>query len=636
MPLQHSPPNKTSYLWALRKSSIIEELNKYQIEFDPGATLAELRIILRNFIINLKKTVPGSKENSCTNLLKSIEIAERVESEELEAGIKNPPSHPNPVDNIDVQVVRKTDSTQSTPTLRRSERLNPTASRSADDLFNQDIQEDSDSEEEEILCEIERELEIKFKHEQAEKRRIENERKEAALRQQMAEQIRAEFEMKQAEKREKEKLVAREQRKNALKERVMSWWGKRFGSEVAIDKQSTPVTENIEDLKARLEKEIRADLEKEYGLNNENRQVNAHYEPTTFRRNEMDVRDQVRKWGVTFDGGKGLQDFIERVDEMSQSYGIRGSQVIQCIPILLKDKALLWYRNNKRNWATWEEFVTDLKLFYMPSGVDIQLEEEIRNRTQGPKEPAKEYITKLQTLMRRHGQMSETARLERLYHNLRPEYKKYIKRTEFKNVNGLIQLCDTYEQLLIQEATYKPPKNHSVIPETVYNVSQGKKRKENDNMIINEYDHRRNCWKCGETGHIQSGCRNIRVLMCIFCGTRGRDTQSCNCTRPGNDQGAGTKDTGRPMEQINTTNKDQQGPREGENPSNMKRSHTFTRPQEKSWARQSRSFRYPQNPPQPNKDQQPPQRYQQPRYQPPPRQYQHDNQSLTPTDSTPN
>lgn len=309
-----------------------------------------------------------------------------------------------------------------------------------------------------------------------------------------------------------------------LKEKLMSWWNNRFGVDNTEISCPDPPRESDAEMRVRLEKETRAEIENKYRTGRRDTGVltNPNFLPITTRRTreEIDIRDQVRKWGINFDGRIGLQDFIERVDELCESYGINGAQIVQCIPILLKDKALLWYRNNKQNWNSWEDFVKDLKLFYMPAGVDIQLEEEIRNRTQGLKEPAKEYITKLQTLMRRHGQMSESARLERLYHNLRLEYKKYIKRIEFQNVNGLIQLADAYEQTLIQEATYKPPKTQSVMLETIYLSNQTKKRKDTETIMVNEYEHQFSCWKCGEKGHMQNGCRKPRVRLCIYCGKK--------------------------------------------------------------------------------------------------------------------
>ncbi|CAD6215443.1 GSCOCG00011188001-RA-CDS, partial [Cotesia congregata] len=130
----------------------------------------------------------------------------------------------------------------------------------------------------------------------------------------------------------------------------------------------------------------------------------------------------VRKWGVVFKGERDGLDFLERLEELADSYGYEMDQLVPCIPILLRDKALLWYRNNKRNWGSWEDFVADLKAFYLPPGLELELEEQIRNRVQGATEAAAEYATRIQTLMRRHGGMSDSARLTQIYHNLHPEY----------------------------------------------------------------------------------------------------------------------------------------------------------------------------------------------------------------------
>lgn len=426
------------------------------------------------------------------------------------------------------------DSTQSTPTVRRSSRFNhsKSISRSADMLHLRDGSEE----------------EIRLTRAQAEKQRKEI---EIELRRTVGQQIRAEFE---EEIRKREEEAAREQGLERAEEKLLSWWDDYL---------------NVHRV-AGFERLVRTELEESYDVNTvyrknkdignvnresrgiininsvymtstenqvvnnvqkENEQIQCKYQSVELE--EAYIADQVRKWGVTFDGRKGLLNFIEQVEELSLMHSIRDKKIIQCIPVLLKDEALLWYRNNKRDWKTWEEFSADLKLFYLPSRVSIQLEEEISRRTQGPKESARDYILSLQTLMRRHGEMSDIAKQERLYHNLRPEYKKYIKRTEFDSISGLIKLCDDYDQLVKQEASYKPPKQHSVMSVTMSKSNQGKKNHEaTDPIVINGFDHHQSCWRCGMKGHIQRGCRNQRALMCIFCGIKGRDTRHCNCTHP--------------------------------------------------------------------------------------------------------
>ncbi|XP_044596716.1 trichohyalin-like [Cotesia glomerata] len=608
MNLDNNPGNtKTSFLWALRKVDVIAELANHRVEVDPSATVAELRLILRDHLVRLRNA-QGSRANSIADLVNDIDNAEIAGDKDTEQTTE--PS---------VVITQETDPNQITPILRRPDRINQkTNSHTASDSS----EEDSETEEAEELRRLEREVKERTAQIQEEKRR------ETELRRETEERLRAEFDKQERLRQRQERRSVREKQIAELREKLTS-----LSDRPSVrDESRENLTENPAELRARIEREIRAELELEYRRKNE-KSRQEHSSSRTNQRDKRDIRDLVRKWGVTFDGGKGVQDFIERVDEMRLTYKMRNNQIVECIPILLKDKALLWYRNNKRDWQTWNEFTKDLTAFYIPPGVKIQIEEEIRNRTQGAKEPAKEYITKLQTLMRRYGQMSEVAKLERLYYNLRPEYKRYIKQTEFSTVNELIQLCDSYEQLVIQEAGYKPPKQQSVMPETAYN--QQTKKHKSDRIEINEYNHLEDCWRCGSKGHIQAGCTNPRILMCRFCGTRGVSTYNCGCS--GNDQRAGTRTTGRPEGETVPKEEMTKGQK-------INRSQSFAKPRGKGWTprNRSRSQSVQRNPVQPGQQQYRPSRNQNPQQpqpqhqpQPPPQQQQQQqNQTLPHTDLT--
>ncbi|EZA53801.1 hypothetical protein X777_06865 [Ooceraea biroi] len=129
--------------------------------------------------------------------------------------------------------------------------------------------------------------------------------------------------------------------------------------------------------------------------------------------------DTVQKWGCQFDDRNGVT-FFERLEDLRTGYGIT-CQLLTCLPLLFKDQALLWYRNNQDDWRNWEDFETCFRAYYARAAT-LKLEEEIARRKQGAAETARNYVTAIKTLMRRHKGMPESTRLERIYHNLRPEY----------------------------------------------------------------------------------------------------------------------------------------------------------------------------------------------------------------------
>ncbi|KAH0567805.1 hypothetical protein KQX54_014214 [Cotesia glomerata] len=82
-----TPPQKTSYLWALRKDDLITELEKWDVPYDESASLIELRHTLRDFLVQ-KKLTNNNRINSCDNILKDLDNSEFVD-EGATAGIIN-------------------------------------------------------------------------------------------------------------------------------------------------------------------------------------------------------------------------------------------------------------------------------------------------------------------------------------------------------------------------------------------------------------------------------------------------------------------------------------------------------------------------------------------------------------------
>lgn len=92
---------------------------------------------------------------------------------------------------------------------------------------------------------------------------------------------------------------------------------------------------------------------------NEEQQTYAMYQPASH----TNIMDRVRKWGLKYDGGKDPLSFIERVEELADCYEVSRDSIPRALPELLKDKALVWYRNNNRQWQEWEAFKRDFLKF---------------------------------------------------------------------------------------------------------------------------------------------------------------------------------------------------------------------------------------------------------------------------------
>uniref|UniRef100_A0A1A9ZGC0 Retrotrans_gag domain-containing protein n=1 Tax=Glossina pallidipes TaxID=7398 RepID=A0A1A9ZGC0_GLOPL len=114
--------------------------------------------------------------------------------------------------------------------------------------------------------------------------------------------------------------------------------------------------------------------------------------------------------------------------------------------VMLRDRALTWYRSNKQHWTSWEKFRADFTRLFLPPRHLDRLEDEIRRRTRRPREKFQDYVLALQELMR-HTLMSEGQQLERIYTNAQPEYLWYIRRRDFNRLAELMELASDLEAI---------------------------------------------------------------------------------------------------------------------------------------------------------------------------------------------
>lgn len=228
------------------------------------------------------------------------------------------------------------------------------------------------------------------------------------------------------------------------------------------------------------------------------------------------IVDTVRKWGIQYNGNTDPFLFLERVEELATVYEMDKNFLPRTMSEFLKDRALIWYRNNNQHWDEWIGFREALLKFFLPSRYFEKLDDEIRRRSQRGRESFKDYSLAMQNLMRQGG-YSEEQKLERIFRNADPKYHLYIRRRDFSSLPELLDLAEEYEGIQI----YKP------------------NDREYHRMVAEEQPARINvrdaCRRCGQSGHFAARCRNPVLLFCWECGRR--NIRTIDCCRAGNVQG---------------------------------------------------------------------------------------------------
>lgn len=259
--------------------------------------------------------------------------------------------------------------------------------------------------------------------------------------------------------------------------------------------------------------------------------------------NQPSLSAIVKEWNIYFDATCDPVEFIERLEELTATGDIPQERLLQILPKILRGKPLLWHRNNCDNWEKWEEFLEDFKLFYYPAGYEKNLQEKIIARKQKYRESFVDYLTDIQTLMRRYGKMTKKDKEDRIYENMNANYKYYIKRQDFSSLGELIKQAADYEQIC--EERYRTNTRFTPTTEGASTSQQWNHRPDQqshppkniqsrnaENRTIHpKYDKNTCCWNCGKPGHSHKECRGRQVIFCSQCGLLGRLTRNC-CKRP--------------------------------------------------------------------------------------------------------
>jgi len=231
--------------------------------------------------------------------------------------------------------------------------------------------------------------------------------------------------------------------------------------------------------------------------------------------------NQIRKWGCHFDGRDPLS-FLERVTELQRQYRYSDEIMAAGIPELLRGKALAWYRNFQEEWSTFDDFLRALRRQYLPRRYQTRLTREIQDRRQRPDEPFADYASEMLTLMRRAGNFGVDAKLDRIYENMRAEYKYSIRLDDLTDLADLTDRANDFEEIRREDI-----RERQTIKKAVSSAK-----------TTGEYDRANTCWRCKQRGHDRFNCRRPAKLFCSQCGKDGVRTKDCH-PRPGNATAAG-------------------------------------------------------------------------------------------------
>lgn len=245
------------------------------------------------------------------------------------------------------------------------------------------------------------------------------------------------------------------------------------------------------------------------------------------------VIDTVRRWSLKYDGGKDPIGFIERVEELVEVYGLECNMMPRTMPELLRDGALMWFRNNNQHWHTWAAFRADFLAFFLPPRYFEDLDDDIRKRQQKARESFKDYVIAMQNMMR-HANYTRERQLDRIFRNAHVDYQMYIRRKDFTNLDELIKMAEEYEGLRANHPEVS--QNHRD------NRQQASRRDDRTRQVVhNEQQVRINprtaCRRCGQDGHGFRFCQNPSVLFCWECGQLGIRTRDCCRRRSENSNG---------------------------------------------------------------------------------------------------
>ena len=224
---------------------------------------------------------------------------------------------------------------------------------------------------------------------------------------------------------------------------------------------------------------------------------------------------------------------------------------MEVIPSLLFDEAKTWWEAVGLGIRTFDDFRKEIKESFLPSDFDYKLEEEIRNRRQGPSEPIDVFANKVVATNRKlSSPLNEAELCKVLCRNVHKDYVGEVVRLKPTGIQQLREVGRQVEEIKQREREYQNPQLTSSIESTlnVYSSSRDTKigsaslnvrsgeacwnQQSNSSLESSVHADVLTCFNCNTPGHVFKECSRPRIIFCYRCGAKGRTTKACSCNQP--------------------------------------------------------------------------------------------------------
>lgn len=152
------------------------------------------------------------------------------------------------------------------------------------------------------------------------------------------------------------------------------------------------------------------------------------------------------------------QEFIEEVERFRTTQGLsREETLAKVIPFALQKNALRWW-NFYGGFEDWDKFVQALQKEFGATSYKQLLRRELDARTQHPDEPLSAFVQSIAGYYERIGDnVTEDTKLDRVFHQMHPEFRRVTDRKNFKTLRELATAAPDLQAEILRDRMYRPP-----------------------------------------------------------------------------------------------------------------------------------------------------------------------------------